>query len=244
MRRVEAAGRKKGTYNDLRCCPWFGNGLFCAVWRLREFCVLFSEGKKWDFYLLANDDTFAFDTLFDELFASHQYCLSHYGRAGLYSGVTCKPGHPDVTTYGGDKVDWLCRLHRVKPNGQPQPVDEANANLLLVPAEVVEQIGIFYEGYTHSSADYDYTRQAVKHHIPVLITGNNCGECDYDHDSGKIEGDSEVDFQTAQNACLPCISVLWGFRDKEFLEHCGANIYADFPKDILDWLEQKNYQPT
>ena len=57
-------------------------------------------------------------------------------------------------------------------------------------------------------------------------------------------GDSEVDFQTAQNACLPCISVLWGFRDKEFLEHCGANIYADSPKDILDWLEQKNYQPT
>ena len=57
-------------------------------------------------------------------------------------------------------------------------------------------------------------------------------------------GDSEVDFQTAQNACLPCISVLRGFRDKEFLEHCGANIYADSPKDILDWLEQKNYQPT
>ena len=57
-------------------------------------------------------------------------------------------------------------------------------------------------------------------------------------------GDSEVDFQTAQNACLPCISVLWGFRDKEFLEHCGANIYADSPKDILDWLEQKNYQLT
>ena len=33
-------------------------------------------------------------------------------------------------------------------------------------------------------------------------------------------GDSEVDLQTAKNAGLPCISVSWGFREKNFLmEH-------------------------
>ena len=31
-------------------------------------------------------------------------------------------------------------------------------------------------------------------------------------------GDSEVDLATARNAGLPCISVAWGFRSKEFLE--------------------------
>ena len=35
-------------------------------------------------------------------------------------------------------------------------------------------------------------------------------------------GDSEVDLATARNAGLPCISVAWGFRSKEFLEQQGA----------------------
>lgn len=39
-------------------------------------------------------------------------------------------------------------------------------------------------------------------------------------------GDSEVDVLTARNAELPCISVLWGFRDKDELEKCGANIFV------------------
>jgi phosphoglycolate phosphatase len=46
-------------------------------------------------------------------------------------------------------------------------------------------------------------------------------------------GDSDVDLKTAQNALLPCISVLWGFRDREFLEHCGATTFANSPKEIL-----------
>lgn len=45
-------------------------------------------------------------------------------------------------------------------------------------------------------------------------------------------GDSDVDFMTAQNAGLPCISVLWGFRDKEFLISCGADCFAATPKDV------------
>ena len=40
-------------------------------------------------------------------------------------------------------------------------------------------------------------------------------------------GDSEVDLQTAQNAGLACISVLWGFRDREFLEENGAQFIAE-----------------
>ncbi len=35
-------------------------------------------------------------------------------------------------------------------------------------------------------------------------------------------GDSEVDFQTAQNAGMDVISVDWGFRDAEFLRSIGA----------------------
>ncbi len=45
-------------------------------------------------------------------------------------------------------------------------------------------------------------------------------------------GDSEVDLQTAQNAGLPCIAVLWGFRTKEQLEKAGATVFASKPREI------------
>lgn len=51
-------------------------------------------------------------------------------------------------------------------------------------------------------------------------------------------GDSEVDLQTAANAGLPCITVLWGFRDKEYLTKQGATVFANTPKDIFDLLKE------
>jgi phosphoglycolate phosphatase len=46
-------------------------------------------------------------------------------------------------------------------------------------------------------------------------------------------GDSDVDLQTARNAGLPCISVLWGFRDRAFLEAHGATTFVTTPEEIL-----------
>ena len=37
-------------------------------------------------------------------------------------------------------------------------------------------------------------------------------------DSCIYVGDSEVDVLTARNAQVPCLSVLWGFRDREDME--------------------------
>lgn len=46
-------------------------------------------------------------------------------------------------------------------------------------------------------------------------------------------GDSEVDIQTAKNAGLKCISVLWGFRPKEFLIENGGEVFVNTPSEIL-----------
>jgi len=46
-------------------------------------------------------------------------------------------------------------------------------------------------------------------------------------------GDSEVDLQTAKNAGVPCVSVSWGFKEKEFLTAHGAKLLVDTPKEIL-----------
>ena len=46
-------------------------------------------------------------------------------------------------------------------------------------------------------------------------------------------GDSDVDIQTAANAGLPCISVLWGFRDRDFLIQHGAETFIYAPSELL-----------
>ena len=49
-------------------------------------------------------------------------------------------------------------------------------------------------------------------------------------------GDSDVDIMTAKNCGLPCISVLWGFRDKDFLIEHGGSLFVDKPIEILSRL--------
>lgn len=51
-------------------------------------------------------------------------------------------------------------------------------------------------------------------------------------------GDSEVDYATAVNAGLPCVSVLWGFRDRDFLENLGATCFIDRPEELLSVVAQ------
>lgn len=46
-------------------------------------------------------------------------------------------------------------------------------------------------------------------------------------------GDSEVDLLTAKNSGLPCISVLWGFRDREFLLAHGAQRFIETPEELF-----------
>lgn len=55
-------------------------------------------------------------------------------------------------------------------------------------------------------------------------------------ESAVYVGDSDVDVMTAKNAGLPCISVLWGFRDREFLEQHGATQFAETPEDVERYL--------
>lgn len=60
-------------------------------------------------------------------------------------------------------------------------------------------------------------------------------------DEAVYVGDSEVDLQTAENAGLPCILVLWGFRDEPYLRQLpGAKWFANVPAEILRIIETVN----
>lgn len=64
-------------------------------------------------------------------------------------------------------------------------------------------------------------------------------ELDSEKEEAIYIGDSEVDYQTALNSDLPCISVLWGFRDKDFLISKGATVFAETPEDVYNILQSE-----
>ena len=45
-------------------------------------------------------------------------------------------------------------------------------------------------------------------------------------------GDSEVDVLTAKNAGVPCLSVLWGFRDAQDMTAVGGSHFCDSPDHL------------
>lgn len=61
-------------------------------------------------------------------------------------------------------------------------------------------------------------------------------------DEAVYVGDSDVDLQTARNSGLACISVLWGFRDRDFLVEHGATCMVERPAEIVSLLNQQESQ--
>lgn len=66
--------------------------------------------------------------------------------------------------------------------------------------------------------------------LAISMLGVEADQCVY-------IGDSDVDLMTAKNSGLPCISVLWGFRDRDFLIAHGATTFAENPADIIDLVK-------
>ncbi len=51
-------------------------------------------------------------------------------------------------------------------------------------------------------------------------------------------GDSEVDVLTAHNAAVPCLSVLWGFRDRVEIQAAGESRFCETPAQMPAMLEE------
>ena len=174
----------RDTFSDKDICIIQGTGsLFWAGGMRIAWKEAMKRHDEWDFYLLLNDDTDIFAYCIVELMNTHQYCLQHYNKEGIYSGITCSKSDFNKITYGGRiiKNRFLGTWMRAMPSSTPTLVDQTNANILLVPRHVVDQIGIFYEGFRHGNADFDYSMQARRKGIPVLLTTSYCGACDNDH---------------------------------------------------------------
>lgn len=51
-------------------------------------------------------------------------------------------------------------------------------------------------------------------------------------------GDSEVDLLTAENSGIPCITVSWGFRDRDVLEKLGAACIVDSAEELYERIAE------
>lgn len=136
-----------------------------------------------DYYLLLNDDVILKKECLSILIETDEYCINKFKQHGIYSGITFSKTEPKVLTYSGCvwTNKFLGKMKMVGVSDEPQMVDVTNANILLVSKYVVDRIGIFYKKYKHGGADHDYSHQARKAKIPVLVTANVCGFCDKDH---------------------------------------------------------------
>ncbi len=189
-------------------------------------------GISWDYFLLLNDDTNVFSNVFQELFGADSHGFRQKGCHGLSSGVTCQPGNPDEVTYGGFNFASKAKGRRVivQPTGKPQPVDLVHANILLVHHSVVESIGVFYAGYKHSSADFDYGMLARRHGFPTMVTANVCGECECDHDTDKEEIHKLMEMSLAErkrHVTSPTRS------DRDYLTFVRRNLPLRYPLAVI-----------
>jgi GT2 family glycosyltransferase len=131
-----------------------------------------------DYYLLLNDDTLLEKNALGTLLQHSKY----FPRPAICVGSTVDL-NTGKTSYGGSKLTsksfWKSNL--MEAPTEFTKCDFANANIMLVPKEIVERIGILSNGYTHGLADYDYTLKASRAGFDVVIAPGFLGSCVDDH---------------------------------------------------------------
>jgi GT2 family glycosyltransferase len=121
-----------------------------------------------DYYFLANDDTLLDE---DALLSLLEIAQNPNDRI-IAVGAIRDPisGEP---TYGGIRR----KTGRIIPTGNLEKCDTFNANAVLIPRAVYEEIGVFHDIYTHGMGDYDYGFQASRRGIQIIQSARTIGTC-------------------------------------------------------------------
>ncbi|MDQ2719840.1 MAG: glycosyltransferase family 2 protein [Bacteroidota bacterium] len=156
------------------------NKLYWAGSMRRIWQHAINTSINYDYFLLLNDDTILMNTAFSSLGNDITKLAS---KEVILIGSTIDPVTKNIS-YGGSVLlnNYSTLMKKIIPNNNyPQLCHLGNANIMLVPTEVVKEIGILSDLYTHGIADYDYTLSARKRNIPTFIGSKYMGFCEYDH---------------------------------------------------------------
>ncbi|AYN66679.1 glycosyltransferase family 2 protein [Euzebyella marina] len=137
--------------------------------------------SKPTFYFLLNDDTILKKDAVRTLIDTHKDWLNRREKQAIIIGSTIDD--KGKISYGGWKLKnkFGPKSKAVYNEISPMPCDLGNANIMLVPKEIEEKIGILSESYTHGIADYDYTLNAKRNGFAVVVAPGVLGSCVDDH---------------------------------------------------------------
>jgi GT2 family glycosyltransferase len=133
-----------------------------------------------DYYLLLNDDTLLEEGAISRLL---DYYTIHGSVPNAIAIGSTKDVANDVISYGGHKLYNQQKVMSYNAYSETDytECDLANANIMLVPREIVDKIGILSDRYTHSIADFDYTLTAKKAGFKTVVMPGVLGTCVDDH---------------------------------------------------------------
>ena len=134
-----------------------------------HYCWTQALNEKYDFYLWLNDDTLLFPYALTDLINTYQ---NNYKKC-IVVGSICSPSNLSRVTYGGRIGNRI-----ISPDNLNSKIQTFNGNLVLIPKEVVNTIGIIDPYFRHSFGDIEYGMRATKHKINIYITHRFVGTCE------------------------------------------------------------------
>lgn len=146
-----------------------GNGSLFWGGGMRKAWSFAKESDDFDAYLWLNDDTFILPRGLKELLGEYR----SIGSAAILSTACKIPGTVEFS-YGGHHEN----MRPLPPNGAVQKVTYINGNLVLIPKEIEEKIGIISSIYTHYLGDFDYGVRAKAAGFTCYTTSKYLAECE------------------------------------------------------------------
>ena len=184
-----------------------------------------------DYYLLLNDDTSLSGNAIRKLLEYYDI----YGTApnAITIGSTVDSSTQQIS-YGGRKLYHQDKVQSYAAYSDTQYIecDLANANIMMVPREIVQKIGILAENYTHSIADFDYTLKAKKAGFKAVILPGILGYCIDDH------GNNWKSSSVSLRERIRYLKSPKGLAYKEYMEFIKLHFPAHVPEAFLKlWLK-------
>lgn len=184
-----------------------------------------------DYYLLLNDDTLLEKNAIMELL--RYYEIHGNTPNAITIGSTLDVANNEIS-YGGRKLYNQNKVQSYSAFSETEYIDcdLANANIMLVPREIVERIGILSDKYTHSIADFDYTLSARKAGFRAVVMPGVLGSCVDDHGNNwKSAGVSLKDR-------IKYLKSPKGLAYKEYMEFIRTHFPSHVPEAFIKlWMK-------
>lgn len=211
-----------------------GSGsLFWAGGMRNSWRMALESKVEFDYFLLLNDDTYIFESTIVDLLQANNNQFNKSSIPNISIGTTLDEKTGQLT-YGGFRLKSHKRLkHKlvVSPDKEEE-CDLGCANIMLVPKQIVDKIGILHENYTHGIADFDYTLRAKKSGFKVYVAPGKLGFCAYDH------GKSWKSSDTSLKDRIKYLYSPKGLQYKEFLFFMRDHFPGEVPSIFLKlWVK-------